>query len=41
LGVLRRDESARYKSPIELKLMRSIKFALDPLNVMNPGKLLI
>ena len=40
LGVLRRDESERYKSSIELKLMRCIKSALDPLNVMNPGKLL-
>lgn len=40
LGVLRRDESARYKSPVEMKLMRSIKSALDPLNLMNPGKLL-
>lgn len=40
LGVLRRDESARYKSPVEMKLMRSIKAAIDPMNLMNPGKLL-
>ncbi|WP_066342249.1 FAD-binding oxidoreductase [Azohydromonas lata] len=40
LGVLRRDESARYKSAVELKLMRAIKAALDPLNLMNPGKVL-
>lgn len=40
LGVLRRDESARYKSPVELKLMRTLKAALDPLNLMNPGKVL-
>jgi FAD/FMN-containing dehydrogenase len=40
LGVLRRDESARYKSAVELKLMRRIKQALDPLGLMNPGKVL-
>ncbi len=40
LGVLRRDESARYKSEIELSLMRTIKVALDPHQLMNPGKVL-
>ena len=40
LGVLRRDESARYKAPLELQLMRRIKQALDPQRLMNPAKLL-
>ncbi|AZF05759.1 FAD-binding oxidoreductase [Pseudomonas sp. R5-89-07] len=30
----------RYKSPVELDLMRRIKQALDPHNVLNPGKVL-
>jgi FAD/FMN-containing dehydrogenase len=40
LGVLRRDEAARLKSPVEIALMRSIKQALDPLGILNPGKVL-
>jgi FAD/FMN-containing dehydrogenase len=41
LGVLRRDEAARYKSPVEKAIMRSIKRALDAGNRMNPGKVLV
>jgi FAD/FMN-containing dehydrogenase len=40
LGVLRREEAQRYKSPIEIALMHAVKRALDPHNLMNPGKVL-
>ncbi len=40
IGALKRDELVRYKSDVELKLMRAIKSALDPLGIMNPGKIL-
>jgi D-lactate dehydrogenase (cytochrome) len=38
IGRLRRDDMARYKPPLELELMRRIKQAIDPDNIMNPGK---
>lgn len=40
LGALKREEIRRYKSEVELNLMRAIKQALDPLNLMNPGKVI-
>ena len=40
LGALKQKENAGYKSEVEIRLMRQIKNALDPENLMNPGKVL-
>jgi FAD/FMN-containing dehydrogenase len=40
LGQLKRDTIRDYKDPLELELMRTIKQALDPKGLMNPGKVL-
>jgi FAD/FMN-containing dehydrogenase len=40
LGQLKREEILRYKSDVEMVLMRTVKQALDPSGILNPGKLL-
>jgi FAD/FMN-containing dehydrogenase len=40
VGQLKRSELVRYKSGVELELMRAVKAVFDPANLMNPGKLL-
>ncbi|MBW8783977.1 MAG: FAD-binding oxidoreductase [Novosphingobium sp.] len=39
IGQLKRDELARLGDPVALSLMRRVKQALDPENLLNPGKL--
>ncbi|MDR1164218.1 MAG: FAD-binding oxidoreductase [Candidatus Accumulibacter sp.] len=40
IGQLKRGELLRYTSAVEVQTMRAIKDALDPLGLMNPGKVL-
>ena len=40
IGRLKRGELAKYGSPAGLALMRTLKTALDPDGIMNPGKVL-
>jgi FAD/FMN-containing dehydrogenase len=40
VGALKRDELAQRKSPVALALMRSIKQALDPAGLLNPGRVI-
>jgi FAD/FMN-containing dehydrogenase len=40
LGQLKREEIRAQKSPLEMELMQTLKDALDPKGLMNPGKVL-
>ncbi|NWF48476.1 FAD-binding oxidoreductase [Hydrogenophaga sp. D2P1] len=40
VGSLKADKLPHYKDPVALALMRSIKQALDPQNLLNPGRVL-
>jgi FAD/FMN-containing dehydrogenase len=40
IGALKREELAQRKSPVALALMRRIKAALDPQNLLNPGRVI-
>jgi FAD/FMN-containing dehydrogenase len=40
IGVLKRDELPDVKDKVAIELMRAIKSTLDPLGIMNPGKVL-
>jgi FAD/FMN-containing dehydrogenase len=40
IGSLKRDELPHYKSAVALDMMRAVKSALDPLGMLNPGRVL-
>ena len=40
VGSLKADKLVQYKDPVALGLMRNIKQALDPHNILNPGRVL-
>ena len=41
IGVLKRDELVQRKSAVALSMMHGIKRALDPKNLLNPGRVLM
>lgn len=40
IGRMKRDELPRYKGTVAMEMMAGIKTTLDPLGILNPGKLL-
>jgi D-lactate dehydrogenase (cytochrome) len=41
IGQLKAADLPSVKDPVAIELMRSLKAMLDPLNIMNPGKVLL
>ena len=40
VGSIKMEKLEHHKSPVALGMMRAIKKALDPQNIMNPGRVL-
>jgi FAD/FMN-containing dehydrogenase len=40
VGVLKKDDLLEFRGGAELELMRTVKRALDPKNILNPGKVI-
>jgi glycolate oxidase len=40
IGTLKRELLAREVGPVAMQVQRSLKHALDPLGILNPGKVL-
>jgi FAD/FMN-containing dehydrogenase len=40
IGILKREELVHYKDKVAIELMRTVKAAIDPKGIMNPGKVL-
>jgi FAD/FMN-containing dehydrogenase len=38
IGLIKREELTLYKDPVAVDLMQTLKRALDPKNILNPGK---
>ena len=38
VGSMKVDKLVKHKSPVALNMMRAVKLALDPTNLMNPGR---
>ena len=40
IGQMKRELLAKVKDPVALEVMRALKATLDPLNILNPGKVI-
>ena len=38
IGAKKVEAMEKYTEPVEMKMMKEIKRALDPKNILNPGK---